>query len=157
MNSPQSQELTISESPTSLPDLYDRVYPKATDADFASAQAILATSFGSFEKNRSGDLVWTEQQKFQVFKTLAIEAGWSGKRLEIAVKRFMATHVYPTWKPADLLNMQGSKLHRYPWYVEQCRQGNAKFIEAYRVKNIEGLLYRMSDGTVLPPEFEREF
>lgn len=147
-----------SESGTPLPDLYDRVFPKATNADFSAMQAIMETTYGERrevrdQKTGKAEIVWSDQQKWLVFKSLAQEKGWSGKRLEAQIKNFMTRHVYKEWKPADIFAVQASKMYPYSWYVEQCREGNARFIEAYKVPGVKGLMYRLADGRTVP--FER--
>jgi hypothetical protein len=126
------------ETGAELPELYDRAFPRAANADFVAVQSMLEVVFGRFDER--------EQQKFDLFQKMAEAKGWSGKRLEAQIVQFLTDHVYPTWKPADIFAVQSKiKLFPYSWYAEQCREGNAKFIECFQIPGV-GLMYKMADG-----------
>lgn len=111
----------------------------------------METSFGTITEGR-GYPEWSDQQKWAVFRSLAEEDNWSGKRLEAQIKHFLRTHKYPTWKPADIYAVHASRLYPYSWAKQQYAEGNGLLLEAYRVPGVQGLMYRLADGRELPFE-----
>jgi hypothetical protein len=101
---------------------------------------------------------WSDEGKFDIFKALATDENWSGKRLDAQIKHFLKAHPYPNWKPADIFAVPASRLYGYSWAKERYAEGKGKEMECYRIgvteENPEGtLMYRLADGRVLP--FER--
>jgi hypothetical protein len=127
------------------------VFPKATDADFATAQGVMETTFG--DTPEGGE--WSEQQKWNVFRVLAEEEFWSGKRLISQIKYFLKNHPYPTWKPADIFAVKASRVFGQAWYEEQCFNGKGKQCERWKLPDNPRIFYRIADGQELPPPFER--
>lgn len=112
----------------------------------------METTFGVREEVSDGVYRWSDQHKWNVFKQLAKEDKWSGKRLEIQIKYFLKTYEYKDWKPAHIFQMKASSLYPYAWAVQQYKEGNGRYLEAFKVPGVRGLMYRIGDGRSLPFE-----
>lgn len=93
--------------------------------------------------------------KFDVFKSLATEENWSGKRLIAQVRHFLKTHPYPNWKPADVFGVKSSRVFGQAWYEEQCLAGRGAQVERWKLPDNPRIFYRIADGHELPPPFTR--